>query len=215
MGPAHGIVWVGHLGDDFFNNLLLVLAAVAVAGSVGIAFAGESEGAGAVDVLIEAFIKHALPALQLKSLVGIDINAAEGVHDFDNSLEADLDGIVNLNAEQILDSIFAHFDAVDAGVGEFVLVAGGAVKLDVIIARDGNQEDAGGFWIDDRHDIDIAAGGLGDGATRVGARKVDGERFGGDVNGLAKIWGVGADLELVNHASVVDESRVGVLGEII
>ena len=215
MGPADGVVWVGHFGDNFFNNLLLVLAAVAVAGGIGITFAGESEGAGAVDVLIEAFIKHALPALQAKLLVGININAAEGIHDFDNSLEADLDGIVDLNAEQILDGVFAHFDAVDAGVGELVLVAGGAVELDVVIARDGNQEDAGGFWIDDRHDIDIAAGGLGDGAAGVGAGKIDGERFGSDVNGLAKIWGVGADFELVNNTGVVDKSRVGVLGEII
>lgn len=215
MGPADCVMWVGHFGDDFLNNLLLVLAAVAVAGSVGITFAGKCEGAGAVDVLVETFIKHALPALQLKSLVGIDINTAEGVDDFNNSLEADLDGIVNLNAEQILDGVFAHFDAVDAGVGELVFVAGGAVKLDVVIARDGNQEDAGGFWIDDRHDIDIAAGGLGDGAARVGAGKIDSERFGGDVNGLAKIWGVGADFELVNNTGVVDKSRVGVLGEII
>ena len=215
MGPAHCVVWVGHFGDNFLNNLLLVLAAVAVAGSVGITFASESEGAGAVDVRVEALIKHALPALQLQSLIGIDINTAEGVHDLNNRLEADLDGIVDLNTEQIFDCIFAHFDAVDAGVGELVLVAGSAVELDVIIARDGNQEDAGGFWIDDRHDIDIAAGGLGDGAARVGAGKIDGKRFGGDVNGLAEIWGVGADFELVNNTGVVDKSRVGVLGEII
>ncbi len=99
MGPADGVMWVGHFGNNLFNNLLLVLAAVAVAGGVGITFAGKSEGASAVYVLIEAFVKHTLPALQLKSLVGIDINTAEGIDNLDNSLEADLNGVVDLDAE--------------------------------------------------------------------------------------------------------------------
>ena len=90
---------VGHFGDDFLDNLLLILTAVAVARSVGIALAGESEGAGAVNILVESLLKHALPALQFQWLVGIDIDAAKCVDDLDDSLEADLAGVVNLNAE--------------------------------------------------------------------------------------------------------------------
>ena len=206
---------VGHFGDDFLDNLLLILAAVAVAGSVGIALAGESEGAGAINILVEPLLKHALPALQFQWLVGIDIDAAKCVDDLDDSLEADLASVVNLNAEQIFDGVFGHLDAVDAGVGELVFIAGGTVELDVIVARDRNEEDACGLWIYDGDDINIAAGGLGDGATRVGAGNIHCERLGGNVDGLAEVWCIGADFKLVNNARVVGKGRVGVFGEII
>lgn len=74
--------------------------------------------------------------------------------------------------------------AIDAGMGELVAIAGGAVKLDIIVARNGSEENFVRLGVDGGEYVNIAAAALhvGHVAISVDATDVDREWFGGDVD---------------------------------
>lgn len=103
-------------------------------------------------------------------------------------------------------------------MGELIADAGGAVQLHVIIAWNGDEQNLGFLWINYGENIHIGASDLLNGAARVGAGNVNYERLRDNVDSFAKIERVSADFELINHARIFDESRVGLffeVGEII
>ena len=209
LGVVAGVFGFGHLFDNASEDVLLVFAALFVAGAVEFAFAGELEGAFAIDVVGASIV---VAAARIKRPLGIDIDATHGVDDFDDGMEADFDGVVNFDIEEILDGGFAHLDAVHAGVGEFVAKASGAVKLDISVAWDVDEEDLGLFGINDGKDVNIAAGAVGNlAAWGVRARNIDNKWLGGDIDGAAEIWGFGADFELENNASIVGKGGFALL----
>ena len=213
LGVVAGVFGLGHLFDNAGKDVLLVFAALFVAGAVEFAFAGELEGAFAIDVVGASIV---VAAAGIKCPLGIDIDAAHGVDDFDDGMEADLDGVVDLDIEEIFDGGFAHLDAIHTGVGELVFNAGGAVKLDVGVARNVDEENFGVAWIDDSDNINVAAGAVGNlAAWSIGARNINNEWLGGDIDGAAKIWGLGADFEFEDDASVVGKGSFALLCEII
>ena len=206
FGVTDKIVWIRDFVDEGGDDLLLVLAAVAVAGRIGITFTSVDEGAFGIEMLLPFYD---IAVITFKCGIGFNIDTIDSIDNFNKCIEADLGGIVNFNGEQILNSLLAHFDTVDAGVGELIAEAGGAVELDVVIARDGHEENAEIFWIDDKEHINVAAGGFGDVATGIGAGNVENKWFGSDIDRLAVVWCVHANFKFINLDTFVDEIRIG------
>lgn len=77
-----------------------------------------------------------------------------------------------------------HLDAIDAGVGEFVAVASGAMELYIIIARDRSEQNFVGGGVDGSEHVDIATATLHVGHVAIGIDAADenSEWFGGYIN---------------------------------
>lgn len=205
---AEEIGGLGGFFDGLGDDLLLVLTAVAIAGGIGVAFAREGEGAFAVDVLDAGGEGAAFISAGGKILVDVEVDAVEGVDNGFYGIEADLDGLVDFYVEEVGDSIFRHLDAVDTGMSELIFETSGAVELDIIIPRDGDEEDFRGGRVDDGDNIDVAAGGGGEGGARVRTGEINDERSGAKLRWLflrlAFLRGFGSDaLEVARKRSVV------------
>lgn len=120
--------------------------------------------------------------------IRFNIDTIDSVNNPSDALEANLEGVINPNAEEVFDGGFAHVETVVAGVGELVREADGAVELDVIVAWDVNEEDFAFGGVDDGKNIDVTVADAVDiCAAGVGAGNVDNERLFNDVNRRAKI----------------------------
>ena len=97
--------------------------------------------------------------------IGINIDTVNRIDNFCESCKTDFYGVIDFNTKQILNGSLAHVNTVDARMGELVLGAGGAMKLNIIVARDGNEENFEVLRIDNGEDINVAASGFGNGAT--------------------------------------------------
>ena len=113
-----------------------------------------------------------------------------------------------------MDSILAHVDTVDAGMGKLVLGASSAVQLNVVIARDGDEENLEGLRVDDGENIDVATGGFSNIATRIGTGNIENKWFSCDVDGLMVVWGIHANFELEDFFTFLDEFVVGFFKEV-
>ena len=74
---------------------------MAVAGGIGVAFAGKGESAVAVDELFADGEFARFVGIRSESLVGIDFDAAKSVDDADDGAEADLQSVVYLDTEEV------------------------------------------------------------------------------------------------------------------
>ena len=114
--------------------------------------------------------------------------------------------------------MFAHVNAVDSGVSELDAEAGGAVKLDVVVARGVDEEDFAGDGVDDGDNIGVGAGGsVLDGGAGVGARDVDDDGRGAEVDffffGFIRLlfasFFFGCALNKIREGAVVAEEHEG------
>ena len=117
----------------------MVLDAVTITGSVRFALAGESKSGGAVHMNVPFGDSDITISPRDEFLVGIDFDAANSVDEVDDSGEINFDIIVNVDVKQVADGVSGHLDAINPSMGEFIAEASSAVKLNVIIARNGYE----------------------------------------------------------------------------
>lgn len=118
-------------------------------------------------------------AASFEGAVGFYGNATQGVHSLDKGVEVGADEIGDVYLVKIFEGLERHVYAIGAGVGELVFGAD-AVEGDVEVARGGDGDDFVALGVDGHDDIDVTAGGEGEGVlSGVDAADVDGEGLGG------------------------------------
>lgn len=101
-------------------------------------------------------------------------------------------------------------------MSELVAVTSGAVKLDVIVARDRGEQDFVSFGIDGGKHVDVATTTLhvGHVSISVDTADIDCEWFGGDVDidFVGSFGGVNANFDGVEYTGSGTETFVAIFG---
>lgn len=98
-------------------------------------------------------------------------------------------------------------NAIDSGVGEFVFGAGSAGKLNIIIARDGSEENFVSLRVNRGNHIDVAAAAVGNRTIGISAANENVERFSHDIDdGVSNFFvNIHGDFDSIENASEAAE----------